>query len=150
MTIYAYVRASVFEQDTNQFDFLSINEQKKRLHHFQIDKFLVEESPVLENSTRTLDENLKSFQPGDVLVVTHLHRLGRDNNQLQQFLLKMEEKNVKIQALDAPGLEQNGDFLTVFCTYLLEQEKKVRKEKIYVEKLQGTEKEKKTLSFNKT
>lgn len=110
--------------------------QVKKLQQFHVDK-IIEESPGLtETLTKTslLEKTLDTMQPGDILVVTQLNRLGRSTRQLAQFIQQLEEKKLNLISLkeNINTTNEQGILYFSFMKHLAEMECDLIKERTLI------------------
>jgi DNA invertase Pin-like site-specific DNA recombinase len=95
MTTYAYLRVSVDSQDTGNQK-LAILEYAQR-NNIMVDKFI----PITISSRKTrkqrrIDELMDRLQPGDMLIVSEMSRLGRSVPEVTTLISQLIEKKIRI------------------------------------------------------
>lgn len=86
-----YARVSLQDQDTSR--------QERALMEAGCEKIFVEKISGAKRQRPELDRMIKELQPGDVVVVHKLDRLGRSLVHLLQLLERFKEKSVGFKSL---------------------------------------------------
>lgn len=96
--IYGYIRVSTDGQTSeNQKIQIRTYCRAKRLHHIKwVDETV---SGIRAPTKRKLGQLLNNVQPGDIVVVTELSRLGRSLIMIMNVLQEFLDKGVKVKAI---------------------------------------------------
>jgi len=98
--IFAYSRCSTSEQNTdNQFSVIE-GKDYKIPEYRQIAEIVSGGVPAKQRPE--FSKLLEKLEPSDTLVVAKIDRLGRDNIDVQQTILGLAEKGIKVVSLDLP------------------------------------------------
>ncbi len=94
----AYLRISTGQQDLNS-QRLELHEYARR-NSIMIDEFVeIEVSSRKSTKARRIDELLENLQPGDLLLVSELSRLGRSVGQVIRIVDSLVRKKVRFVAI---------------------------------------------------
>lgn len=92
----AYIRTSTKEQNLTR----QIHAVKKE----KVDKIFSEQLSGKDTNRPVFQEMMSYVRAGDEVVVSSLDRLGRDYSDIKETVRLLQEKNVKLNVLDAPFL----------------------------------------------
>lgn len=116
--IYGYVRVSTREQNEDR-QIIALSEVNIDSHHIFMDK----QSGKDFNRPQYL-KLLKKLQPGDLLYIKSIDRLGRDYEEiLKQWRILTKEKKIDIVVLDMPLLDtrRGKDLMGTFLSDIVLQ-----------------------------
>jgi DNA invertase Pin-like site-specific DNA recombinase len=125
MTTIGYIRVSKDDQDLNKQRHLLLeySQQQKLL----IDEFIeIEISSRKNQAERRITELMDKLQPGDLLLVAELSRLGRNMLETLNIIHELTNKGVKIVFIRQPELSTTGphtQLLLAIDSYFAETER---------------------------
>jgi DNA invertase Pin-like site-specific DNA recombinase len=125
MTTIGYIRVSKDDQDLNKQRHLLLeySQQQKLL----IDEFIeIEISSRKNQAERRITELMDKLQPGDLLLVAELSRLGRNMLETLNIIHELTDKGVKIVFIRQPELSTTGphtQLLLAIYSYFAETER---------------------------
>ena len=91
--VYGYIRVSTEEQNLE-------NQKKAIREKFTVDKWVEEKrSGTVDYRKRNLGGLIDELQPGDVLVMTELSRLGRSLSMIFNVISALQEKKIRCVAI---------------------------------------------------
>lgn len=91
--VYGYIRVSTEEQNLE-------NQKKAIREKFTVDKWVEEKrSGTVDYRKRNLGGLIDKLQPGDVLVMTELSRLGRSLSMIFNVISALQEKKIRCVAI---------------------------------------------------
>lgn len=98
MTTYSYLRVSSLIQD-EQNQRVGVDKKAKQLG-LKIDKYYIDKiSGVTDPNKRNLGKLLKKLQPGDVLIIAELSRLGRKLLMIMSVIGEILNKQVNLYSV---------------------------------------------------
>lgn len=109
MKIYAYIRVSTNEQNTDR-QHIALKEYAKKNNIKYTATF--EDKASGKNFERAQYQAMKEIiKSGDMIVIKELDRLGRNYEEIKQELQEFKNRKIKIVILDLPMLEGINDEL---------------------------------------
>ena len=107
MQIIGYIRVSSDKQDLQKQEHLLLKYAQQ--HQLPIsDLIQVEISALRSTKERRIDERLARLNPGDVVLVAELSRLGRNLFEVIQLINQLSAKGVQIIFVRQPELSTTG------------------------------------------
>ena len=125
MSVIAYSRISTDQQDLEKQKHLLLQYAQKQA--WLIDEFIeVSISSRKNTKQRKIDELLEKLQPGDVLLVAELSRLGRNMLETLNIINTLSETGIKIVFVRQPELSTtatHAKLLLAIYSYFAESER---------------------------
>lgn len=124
--VVGYVRVSTDAQDLDKQRHLLL--EYARQHRLVIDHFIGSQASSRKDFTeRRVDDLLDLLNPGDLLLVAELSRLGREMLQVLNLINDLTERQVKITFVRQPELSTSGahgKLLLAIYSYFAETERR--------------------------
>jgi DNA invertase Pin-like site-specific DNA recombinase len=125
MQVIGYIRVSTEEQDLAKQEHLLLKYAQQQ--GMAIDDFIqVEISSRRNTRERRIDELLARLEPGDILLVAELSRLGRNMFEVIHLINQLSERGVKLVFVRQPELSTagpHGKLLLAIYSYFAEAER---------------------------
>ena len=111
MRLFGYARVSTSEQ--------SLEIQKQKLINEGVKEFRILSDKATGNNTKRegLQKLLDRVEPGDVILVTKLDRLGRDTSDMIDLIKKFDQMQVSVRFLE-DGISTEGNTGKMVITIL--------------------------------
>lgn len=133
MAIMGYIRVSTAEQDIN-------NQRHEILEYANNQKLHVDDWIDIEISSRKnkkerrIDELLSKLQPGDVLIVSELSRIGRSTSEVIDIVNELIEKQIGFIAIKqnlnvSTKLDMSGKIIITMFSLFAELERDIISER---------------------
>lgn len=91
-----YIRVSTDEQN--------LQRQRERLEKIGVEQFFTDKLSGKDTNRPQLQAMLNYIRKDDVVVVTELDRLGRNNKEITEIINKINEKGATLEILNLPSL----------------------------------------------
>lgn len=96
MAKIGYARVSSYEQN--------LNRQIQKLEASDVKKVYKDKLSGKDTKRPGLNSMLEYIREGDVVIVTELDRLGRNNEELSQIIYKIQQQGATLEALNLPTM----------------------------------------------
>jgi DNA invertase Pin-like site-specific DNA recombinase len=125
MKVIGYIRVSTDKQDADKQQHLLLEYAQQ--HKLLIDEFITVEISSRKNTKeRRIDELKAKLQPGDMLLVAELSRLGRNMLETLNIINELSQNEVKLVFVRQPELSTTGPhtkLLLAIYSYFAEAER---------------------------
>jgi DNA invertase Pin-like site-specific DNA recombinase len=125
MKVIGYIRVSTDKQDLDKQEHLLLEYAQR--HKLLIDEFITIEISSRKNTKeRRIDELKAKLQPGDMLLVAELSRLGRNMLETLNIINELSQNEVKLVFVRQPELSTTGPhtkLLLAIYSYFAEAER---------------------------